>query len=84
VWLNKFKIALAQKDIDSIERLLDEVPVFDDVEDAKRASFFFEEALVLFNSLKDEASTSMKQIKKNLDFVNATFTKPANILDIKL
>ena len=83
MWLNKFKIALAQKDIKTIEKLLDETPAFDDVEDAKKASFLLQEALALFNGLKDEASTSMKQIKRNIDFVNVTSSKPSNTLDIK-
>ena len=83
MWLNKFKIALAQKDTDSIERLLDEVPNFEDIEDAKKASYLFEEALKLFNTLKDETTSSMKQIKRNIDFINVTSSKPSNTLDIK-
>ena len=83
MWLNKFKVALAQKDTDSIEKLLDEVPNFEDIEDAKKASFLFEEALKLFNTLKDETAASMKQLKKNIDFVNVTSAKPSNTLDIK-
>jgi len=84
MWLNKFKIALVQKDTDSLEKLLNEIPKFDNIEDMKQASYLFKEAMRLLLTLKDETSSSMRQIKQNINFLNVTASNPANKLDIKL
>ena len=84
MWLNKFKIALAQKDTDSLEKLLDEIPEFSDINDMKQSLYLFREATELLFSLKDETSASMRQIKKNIDFIRSTHNESSNKLDVKL
>ncbi len=84
MWLNKFKIALAQKDTDSLEKLLEEVPKFENIEDAKKASYLLREALELLYTLQDEVSTSMRQIKKNINFLNVSIHDVNPTLDITL
>ena len=84
MWLNKFKIAIVQKDTNTLEKLLDEVPKFDNIEDAKKATYLLKEALALLYSLQDETSTAMRQIKKNIDFLNTTVHDSVGSLDIRL
>ena len=83
MWITKLKVALAQKNVDQIERLVDETPKFDNVKDAKEAMFLLREATELLFTLQDETESSMKQIKKNLDFLKSTEPQKITKLDIK-
>jgi len=83
MWLNKLQIAIIEKNTDKLNELLDIVPEFDNVEDMQKASYLLKEALKLMYELKDETSESMKQIKKNIDFLNSTHNAPKNKLDLK-
>ena len=83
MWLDKFTVALLQKDADSINALLDEVPNFTNVDDAKKASYLFREALELLYGLKNETVASMRQMKSHIDFLKANTPKPTNGLDVR-
>lgn len=83
MWLNELQIAIVEKDTDKLDKLLDSLPEFDNVDDMKKASFLLKEALELLYKLKDDTSESMIRIKKNLDFLKSTHNDPVNKLDIK-
>ena len=83
MWLNKLQIAIIEKDTDKLEELLETLPEFDNIEQMQKASYLLKAAQELLFTLKDEASLSMKQIKKNLEFLNSTQSKPTSKLDIK-
>ncbi len=83
MWNTKLKIALAQKNESQIEQLLENTPKFDDVEDARIAMHLLREAMILIHTLKDETAESMKQTKKNIDFLNSTEPQKTAKLDIK-
>ena len=72
-----------QKNIDQIEGLVNAIPKFDDVKDVKEAMYLLREASELFFTLQDETESSMKQIKKNLDFLKSTEPHKITKLDIK-
>ena len=82
-WLNKLKIAIAEKNIENIENLIDNLPKFENVPELEEAQYLFKEVAVLVHALKDETQASMQQIQKNLTFLRATETKSATTLDIK-
>ena len=83
MWLNKLKIAIVEKDTDVLDKLLDEVPKFTDITDTKEAMYLLREASILIHTLKDETSSSMKQIKKNIDFLRSTEAPKISKLDIR-
>ena len=83
MWLNNLQIAIIEKDTDKLDKLLEKLPEFEDEAQMQKASYLLREALELLYTLKDETSESMKQIKKNLEFINSTHAKPANKLDLK-
>ena len=82
MWIDKLKIAIVQKDTKNISKLLDETPKLTDVDKIKEAMFLLKEATILLQSLKDETSESMKQIKKTMDFIKSTQHQDINKLDI--
>ncbi|OIP53448.1 MAG: hypothetical protein AUK54_08930 [Helicobacteraceae bacterium CG2_30_36_10] len=83
MWLTKLKIAIVEQNTDLIDKLLDEVPKFSNVEDAQKAMHLLREASILLHTLKDETSENMKQIKRNTSFIKSTQPQLDSKLNIK-
>lgn len=84
MWLSKLKIAIIEKDINTLDLLMDDIPTLSDADDIEQAIYLLKEAVDLISNLKDSTSTSMKKMKKNIDFLKSTEHKISNRLDIKL
>ena len=84
MWLTNFKIAIVEKNTDKISKLIKDLPQFRDKKDIEEAVYLIREASELLHTLKNETAASMKQIKKNLDFLNSTENIAHPKLDIKL
>jgi len=82
MWLNSLKIAIIEKNPQALKKLLDEMPAFTNIEDLKSAEALLKEAGRFMLELKDETAITMKQLKKNIDFLDATSQKKSNTLDI--
>ena len=83
MWVNKFKIAIVQKDTEAIETLLANVPSFENIDEAKEASYLMKEALILLLTLQDEITASKKQIKKNINFLQSSLSDSSATFSIK-
>jgi hypothetical protein len=83
MWLNDLKIAIIEKNTQKIETLIDEMPIFETLENMQEASYLLREASILLHTLKDETAKSMQQIKKNLNFLRSTESSAKNTFDIK-
>lgn len=83
MWINKFKIALIEKDFQSLGKLLEDVPDFSDVKSMKEVSFLMQDAIGLLQNEKSTTAHEMHQIKKTLDFLNASASDTKNNFDIK-
>jgi squalene cyclase len=83
MWLNQLKIALVEKDTDKLSKLMDDIPQLESKKEIIEALYLIKEASVLVQTLKAETATSMKQIKKNLNFLKSTQEPSSNRLDIK-
>lgn len=84
MWLNSLKIAIIEKNTDKINELLENLPQLEDKEDIEQAIYLLREASELVHTLKDETATTMKLLKKNMNFLKSTETQKINKLDIKL
>jgi len=83
MWLNKLKIAIIEKNTDNLNKLMDELPELESQEEINSAITLLAEATALVKGLQDETKFSMIQMKKNIDFLNATQAPRINSLDIK-
>ncbi|MBW6488267.1 hypothetical protein [Sulfurimonas sp.] len=83
MWLNKLKIAIIEKNPNALGKLLDDVPQLQDPKEIQEAIYLLKEATSLMESLRDETKASMKQIKKNLDFLRSTDIPTSKKLDIR-
>ncbi|NPA60025.1 MAG: hypothetical protein GXO30_06135 [Epsilonproteobacteria bacterium] len=84
MWLNKLKIAIAQEDTDSLDKLMQNIPQLKDIREMKSAVYLLKEATCIVEKLKKDSANSMKQIKKNLDFLNATKESKVSSFDVTL
>lgn len=82
MWLQEFKIALIEEDIDKLMELVDADLQFETIEEVQEAMVLIQQAEKLFAKLKDETALSLKQLKKSIDFVRSTETPYINRLDI--
>lgn len=83
MWLNKLKIAIVEKNPDSLSKLLSDVPQLESQKKIEEAVYLLKEATALMNSLKDETKISMNLIKKNLDFLRSSEIRTSKKLDIR-
>lgn len=83
MWLKELQIAIIEKNPDKIGELLDNPVEFATVEDMKRAQYLLAEASELLHELKDKTAATMKQLKKNRDFLKVSERKSPNRLDIR-
>ncbi len=83
MWLTKLKIAIIEKNTDALNLLLDDMPKLSSVEEMKEAQYLLAEASKLLHALKDEIGSSMRQVQKNISFLQSTQAQPSNKLDIK-
>lgn len=84
MWLSDLKIALIRKDVPSLIRLIDTIPVMTDQSERKEAAYLLQEAQLLFKTLKESTARSMAQTKKSIDFLRSTQTETPSSLDITL
>jgi len=82
MYLQEFKIALIEKDIQKLEKLADIDLQFDTVEEMQEAMFLIKQAEEFLRELKNDTALSMQQLKKNIDSLKATETPAVKKLDI--
>ena len=82
VWLNQLKIAIVEQDIPQLESLMDDLPALQKKEDIDSALCLLQEAITLVSNLRDNTRASMMQMKKNIDFLNATQANKTSKFDI--
>jgi len=83
MWLSELKIAVIEKDTDKINSLLDNLPDLKTKEESEEAIYLLKEASNILHTLKDETASTMRQMKKNIDFLKSTQEKAPSKLDLK-
>ena len=83
MWLTNLKIAIVEKNTDRLNELMDEIPQLEKKEEIDQAIYLIKEATELVQSFQNETSSSMKQMKKNINFLKSTEHRTSNRLDIK-
>ena len=69
-WLDDFKRALIEKDFDAIERLIENIPQFREVEEQKLVLSLINEAKREVQKEKDQALKEMQKIQKSKKYIN--------------
>jgi len=82
MWLKELKVAIIQKDVGLLSSLLEDLPVLEDAKEIETAIYLLKEAADIMQTLQEETKDSMTQLKKNIDFLDATSKQKSNTLDI--
>jgi len=83
MWIKKLQIAIIEKNPDAIDALMQETPEFKDKKEIESAMYLLREAMELIYTLKDETALTIKQLKKNIDFLASTQPQTQNRLDVR-
>jgi len=83
MWLKKLKIAVIQKDLELLSTLLKNIPTLNDENEIQEAQYLLAQAKSEVQSLQEKTSNSMKQMKKNMEFLKSTQRPSTNKLDTK-
>lgn len=83
MWIQKLEIAIIERDADAIDALMDITPEFENPKDIESAMYLLREALEVVYTLKDETAYTIKQLKKNINFLASTQTQTQNRLDVR-
>ena len=67
-WLDEFKIALIEENIEKLTKLHSNIPVFHELKEMKSAKALIEQAIPLLNQERNKVKLTMEQIKKAIKF----------------
>jgi hypothetical protein len=74
-WTKALKIAIAEEDEKSIEKLIENLPSFENLDQMHEAAYLMKEAHSFLSTQKDIAAINLLKIKKQKEFVLATSKK---------
>lgn len=81
MWLNAFKIALAESNVEKIAELIQEVPAFESVIDMTEALYLIKEADRLMQGLQNENRQIKAKLVKHIEFIKSTQARQPSNLD---
>lgn len=82
VWLDDFKVALIQDDIDKLEYLASNMPKFETLQQMQEALQLIDNARNKVSILQEQTLGDIKKIKQTISFVKSTLTQNEHKLDI--
>lgn len=68
-WTNNLKIAVIENDIVTIGKLIQNVPAFEDIDDAREALALIQESMKLVDEEKTRMIETMKKMKQTKAFL---------------
>lgn len=83
MWLKELKIAIVEQNTRKIESLLKNIPNELSQEELIEGQYLLKAAKLLIEDLQEETKVSMIQVKKNINFLNATQAPHISQLNIK-
>ena len=83
MWHKKMQIAIVEQDADAIAELIAHPLEFETLEQMIEAQYLLAEATAFIQGLKEQSTATMKQLKKNIDFLKVSERKSSNRLDIR-
>lgn len=68
-WTNNLKIAVIENDIVTIGKLIQDVPAFEDIDEAREALALIQESMKLVDEEKIKMIETMKKMKQTKSFL---------------
>ncbi len=70
-WMNNLKIAVVEKDIDIIGKLIKDVPEITDLNQAKESLALIKEAILIVENEKERTLAAMNKLKQTKAFLDS-------------
>ncbi|MGA9046234.1 hypothetical protein [Sulfuricurvum sp.] len=83
MWLTKIKTALVLEEVERIDSLIDEIPLFDTLAQMEEAAYLLAQCKILLEQHQSQNAQRLKEIKNTLDFLKSTQTQPPSSLNLK-
>jgi chromosomal replication initiation ATPase DnaA len=77
-WNRAFTIALVEKNVQEIAQLLEQLPAFSDMDEARCAQSLIQEALTLMQEEKELTYAAMQKLKRTRAFVASAAIIPTH------
>lgn len=71
-WINDFTVAIVEENPMKIGELIEEMPQFTDISEARSAQALIQEALVLLRVEREKVFSAMQKLKKTRAFITTT------------
>jgi isochorismate hydrolase len=72
MWIDKFKLAVINRDAQKIDELSLEMPDFKNLKEMEEAFYLIQEAQSILLSKKDETLKDMRKLKENINFLKSS------------
>ncbi|MFT7860993.1 MAG: hypothetical protein ABXS93_08650 [Sulfurimonas sp.] len=82
MWLDQLTVAVLERNSTEVEKLLENIPALER-DEALKAAGLLQNLSEYLTQQRDETALEMRQLKKNIDFLNATEPEAKPKLDIK-
>jgi hypothetical protein len=69
LWINDLKVFIINKDINHIQKHIENMPQFNDIKNAKEAQALIKEAIKLIEDEQTQVFSSMQKLKKIKKFI---------------
>lgn len=83
MWLNAFKTALVTEDIQKLSSLIEQMPVFDSLEEMETAAYMLLHAKTLLENEQQKNRLTLQQLKNTIDFLQSSENPSSSTLNIK-
>lgn len=83
MWLQDFKIALIEENVEKMHQLLDEIPQFQSIKELQDAQYLIANALKDTTAQKNKISTILSELKKSSSFVKSSYDTKSYKLNIR-
>lgn len=83
MWLTKLKTALVLGQLDRIASLINEMPIFDTLEEMEQAYYLLQNVKIFLEEGKAETSQILHQLKNTINFLQSTQTDQPASLNLK-
>lgn len=84
IWFTNFKKAIILKEFETLDQLINEMPVMDTLIQMEEATYLLHHAKTLLEMEQSATRSSIQQLQNTIDFLKATENTPISSFNLKL
>lgn len=84
IWFTNFKKAIILKEFETLDQLINEMPVMDTLIQMEEATYLLHHAKTLLEVEQSVTRSSIQQLQNTIDFLKATENTPISSFNLKL